>query len=643
MELYQILGLAGAGFLAAAVVFIVIGLILRSRGRSELTKHQRELKRIEREIAYRQESLKELVDCRERQAQSAPAAKVAAPGQEKDQLFQDVLNSVHDLVIVWNNRLQPTYISPSIEKILGYSKFEFSDWKPDQASLGRMLTHESLATLNRHYGRMIAEGKTVTDESAISLPLVLEVIKSDGSTIWTETQMDLLRGADRRPRGIVSITRDITRLRKEESLYRELVDNSVDVCFALDGKGRFTFLNGAVSSLLGYTPQELMGKSLLEYVHAQDAALLVSKFSAAMDGKSEPVNIFRMIDKGGSTVYVRAVTSLSYEGDEVIGVYGFAGDLSALKRTEAKLRRGEEQYRSLIENMNDITFSLDRNGNYTYASPVAEYVLGYAMDDIVGSPFMRFVHQEDLAQLEEAFAKTIEGQYTLAETRIRKRNGEVMYVRVSARMMDDGGQGRSTTGIMSDITERKKAEIALHKALDEIKMLSVTDSLTGCYNRGYLTEHLPYEIKRSMRYRHPLALIMCDIDHFKEVNDNYGHQAGDYILKEFVKCIRGVIRENMDWLARYGGEEFLIAVGETDLEGAMILAERLRIKVNKLDLEYGGRTMKISASFGVVSCDPARTKEELSADILVSRVDKCLYQAKAAGRDRVVSQDHLLK
>ena len=119
-------------------------------------------------------------------------------------------------------------------------------------------------------------------------------------------------------------------------------------------------------------------------------------------------------------------------------------------------------------------------------------------------------------------------------------------------------------------------EKSLKKANEEIRTLSITDSLTGIYNRGYLNERLPQEIKRSIRYKRSLSLILCDIDHFKSVNDNFGHVAGDTILKGFVDCITASIRDQIDWSARYGGEEFLVVLPETDFLGARHLAERLR-------------------------------------------------------------------
>jgi len=178
-------------------------------------------------------------------------------------------------------------------------------------------------------------------------------------------------------------------------------------------------------------------------------------------------------------------------------------------------------------------------------------------------------------------------------------------------------------------------ERSLREANEQIKRLSITDPLTGCYNRGYLMEHLPKEIKRAVRYLHPLSIAMTDIDHFKNVNDTYGHQAGDTVLRSFVELIRSSIRDGVDWVARYGGEEFVIVIPETELKCAEKVAERLRRKIETTEVSIGNdRRIKITASFGVVCFDP-KEKKEISTDKLIKEADKMLYEAKNEGRNRV--------
>jgi len=182
----------------------------------------------------------------------------------------------------------------------------------------------------------------------------------------------------------------------------------------------------------------------------------------------------------------------------------------------------------------------------------------------------------------------------------------------------------------------KKHE-SLEKANGEIRLLSRKDSLTGCYNRGYLNEHLPHEIKRALRYHHPLSLALCDLDHFKKVNDTYGHLCGDMVLKEFVDCLLSLIRSDMDWLARYGGEEFLLVLPETSFKNASRLAERLRKQISKKVFNWEGEKISITASFGVTGFDKIRPGENFSLDDLIEMADQYLYQAKNKGRNKVAS------
>ena len=172
----------------------------------------------------------------------------------------------------------------------------------------------------------------------------------------------------------------------------------------------------------------------------------------------------------------------------------------------------------------------------------------------------------------------------------------------------------------------------------EIKLLSITDSLTGCFNRGYLTENLVKEIKKARRYAHPLSIVMCDLDHFKLVNDTYGHQAGDQVLREFVACIKGLYRNDLDWLARYGGEEFLIVLPETNCQGAERMAERVRHSIAERIISVGVSDITITASFGVTGMDASTPVEKLDPEAMITQADFNLYQAKQEGRNRIVTR-----
>ena len=178
-------------------------------------------------------------------------------------------------------------------------------------------------------------------------------------------------------------------------------------------------------------------------------------------------------------------------------------------------------------------------------------------------------------------------------------------------------------------------ERSLKAAVEEIHQMSITDSLTGIYNRGYINERLPQEIRRAHRYGRDLSLVLCDIDHFKRVNDTYGHLSGDAVLKSFARCLAGSIRQQVDWLGRYGGEEFLIVLPETHLEGALMLTERIRQTIESTPIQTSGKTIDIASSFGVVCFSPGTRKEVTTPEALLQEADNLLYRAKIEGRNRI--------
>jgi len=173
----------------------------------------------------------------------------------------------------------------------------------------------------------------------------------------------------------------------------------------------------------------------------------------------------------------------------------------------------------------------------------------------------------------------------------------------------------------------------------DLKNLSVHDHLTGCFNRRYLHEKLlDNEIFRAQRYHQCLTVIMCDLDHFKVVNDSYGHHGGDAVLCDFSQLLRKMTRKQIDSVVRYGGEEFLLILPETDLNEGVLLAERLRGAFADTDTAHGANlNISTTASFGVATFDFARSKGVTTLDGLIAIADDMLYHAKSGGRNQVRS------
>ena len=176
-------------------------------------------------------------------------------------------------------------------------------------------------------------------------------------------------------------------------------------------------------------------------------------------------------------------------------------------------------------------------------------------------------------------------------------------------------------------------ERSLRSANEENRRLSITDPLTGAYNRRYLMEQLPREIERAARYGRQLSVVMCDVDHFKKINDTHGHLIGDEVLKWFVANLQKSVRA-CDWVARYGGEEFVAVLPETNVLNAGAAAENLRQGLSAVPFVLGDVTFPVTASFGA-----SGWKELVPAgatlDALMGKCDAGVYASKAAGRDRV--------
>ena len=169
------------------------------------------------------------------------------------------------------------------------------------------------------------------------------------------------------------------------------------------------------------------------------------------------------------------------------------------------------------------------------------------------------------------------------------------------------------------------------------RILALEQSLRFAFNRRYFMDQLPRELERCRRYAAPLSVIMCDLDHFKLVNDEKGHAAGDDVLQQFVTRIQKAIRGSTDWLARLGGEEFLIVLPETGYAGAVRVAEKIGDIVRGSAFITRAGDVRVTASFGSASTEEQGPDLSLKVEMLMRTADECLYRSKQAGRNRTTA------
>ncbi len=173
---------------------------------------------------------------------------------------------------------------------------------------------------------------------------------------------------------------------------------------------------------------------------------------------------------------------------------------------------------------------------------------------------------------------------------------------------------------------KDKLEQLVHERTRELEQIASTDELTQIYNRRKFLEILDYEIKRNLRYQQAMSVLLCDIDHFKKINDNFGHDLGDSVLANFANCMRTNLRKS-DIYARWGGEEFILLLPHTPLDEAKVVAQKL---CDMIPGCTGSDKIKLTASFGAAQLQKGESEESL-----IKRADKALYQAKHNGRNCV--------
>jgi diguanylate cyclase (GGDEF)-like protein/PAS domain S-box-containing protein len=435
-----------------------------------------------------------------------------------------------------------------------------------------------------------------------------------------------------------SIWRDITErkrieeaLRESEEKFRTLFESASDALFILDTHGNLLEVNSAAYRRLGYTREELLSMPLSQLDHPSYAPMIKERFRELLeqgqtvfesahlrkDGTPMPVEInARLIELKGQTVVLSVIR-----------------DITGRKRTEEALRESEAKLSNITSVIGEGIYALDAQGRLTFMNPEAEKLLGWAEAELLGKQVHDIIHFQK-ADGKRCLAEECQALRTITTGEIL-RNDEDVFTRkdgiqfpassVCTPLREDGHVVGSVT-VFQDITERKRAAVEL-KLLNEILAQQATsDPLTGIANRLKFNDRLSTEVQRAKRFGTPLSLMMFDIDHFKKINDTYGHLAGDAVLRELTSLVGRYVRMH-DIFARWGGEEFMILLTNTAAENARLFAEKLRTTIATNKFSTVGH---VTCSFGV-----AQLSLEDTDDRFTHRVDDALYKAKLKGRNSV--------
>lgn len=266
-------------------------------------------------------------------------------------------------------------------------------------------------------------------------------------------------------------------------------------------------------------------------------------------------------------------------------------------------------------------------------NPLKIQALDYSMEElperITYTFFTDKLHPEDHQRTMAAMRRHMEGKTDVyeCEYRIQAKDGSYkwFYDRGKITQRDVNGKPEFVAGIVFDITEQKEQEQKLTQKNEFLEMQCTTDVLTGICNRRAIMEELEMRINQALIYHSPLSIVLLDIDYFKKVNDNNGHQYGDIVLKKVANSISESIRE-IDSVGRYGGEEFLVVLPNTEKSNAITIAERIREAVERLNFS---EKVHVTISGGIAVLSGETIVE------LINKADKKLYEAKNDGRNRI--------
>lgn len=527
-----------------------------------------------------------------------------------------------------------TYVSPAVEQVRGLT--------PEEAmseSLAEALTPESVQIALGYFQELFE-----AQENGAVLPHFhgeVDFYRKDGSVMSADLQVIPHVDDDGHIIELLGVSRDISErkrveaeLRKSEERARLMAENAWEIIWTAGPDGTATYINAAVERVRGITVEQAMDQPL-EQIYAPSSADSIRTYfrdlhAAIRNGEKPPVyrEEHEQYRADGSIMVseTQVIPHLDPEG-RLVEIIGVTRDISERKKAEADLRRSEERYRLLAENAWDVVWTMDMDARITYVSPSIHRVLGITPDEAMFATLRQTLTPQSEASVLDYFRRLwaaiengTEPPVLRDEHEYRRSDGSTLIGELQiVPNVDADGRVVEVLGVTRDISQRKAFEA-------ELLRLAVTDALTGVWNRRHGEQLFQAELTDARETGRPLTLLMLDIDHFKSINDRYGHQAGDRVLIEVSRRLQEGL-PSTDVVARWGGEEFVILLRDADIEDAVVTAEKLRgLIADNVFLDAGLVTASIGAA-------------ELTAgddlDSWLAHADEALYKAKRSGRNAV--------
>lgn len=424
-------------------------------------------------------------------------------------------------------------------------------------------------------------------------------------------------------------------LAKREAIFRGIFDNASAAIVLLSPEGNITHANNICAKLLGYTQPELCTKNITDLIHPEDLSEALAKLEAHIrNGDKTWQNERRMITRNSQPLWVALNVTILKDGNDALESFIIvATDITArvnaeksLVKSNIALEKNQEQLQIIIDSIPAMISYVDKKLCYQFVNKQYETMFEQNAGDIVGKQVSSLIGKETFEKVKKKYDDALAGtpqRFEMDYTNLGK--GHILDVSYIPHEFEGSIQGIFI--LVVDITDRKKLE-------NHLARLSITDPLTGAKNRRFFMEVAQKEIARSKRYKTPLSMLLLDIDHFKRINDTFGHNAGDKVLKKLVSATKTALRSS-DVFCRIGGEEFAAILVEADHELSEKIAERIRRLLEAFEVKNDRESIRFTVSIGL---SMLKVDQDDNLDRLMKRADVALYQAKNSGRNRVVSQ-----
>ena len=399
---------------------------------------------------------------------------------------------------------------------------------------------------------------------------------------------------------------------------------------------------GRIEAVLSYAPLNqgvrhviVVGSALTAIVLAVAfllAHLLLTRFTAPLRPLMEWAREFahgnwhprvKLIESGSREI--QELNQAFADGSATMRHY-----IQSLEETRELLEYSETRLRKLVNSMHEILFELDTDGRIIFLNPAWQALTGFAADDSLGKSFSDFLLGEDAIRDFEANVLPRLHEKN-REISLRSADGKHLWMSLDAdAQTDSAGNFTGIIGTFSDITKSVELNHLLSRYQDELYHLSVTDPLTGLYNRRHFDSQLEVILSDHLPKNMPVCLLLIDLDGFKFINDTYGHPFGDEVLRTTAQLLKQQVRRN-DYIARLAGDEFAMVLKNTDIENATRIAQKLHDRISDTRIPLPVGHMQLQSSMGVAEAPT----HGANAQDLVSAADVALYHSKRGGRNRI--------